>query len=532
MYPKDRDNYSTVRILHDDSAPRSMHFGEDFVDYKFPAGTRVLYPNLPMKPIENYGAAIRYALNHPEGDSLPLFAQLKPGMKVTIAIDDISLPLPPMATPDLRQVMLEIILQMLEDHGVEDYEMIIALALHRRMTDAEIKRMVGPKIFNQYHPHRLYNMDAEDQDNMVILGHTDQNEEVQIVRRVAESDLLIYVNINYVPMNGGYKSIGTGLSGYKAIRHHHNPETILKSDSYMDPDKSELYTRNIRQGKLLKEHLNIFHIETTINNKMYDDPLAFFALAEDDWTPGDQLKYKAIQAALKRLPRPFKRKVMSQVPAAYELIGVFAGETEAVHKRTLQKCWQQHCVRVEGQADVLVYGIPYVSPYSVNSILNPLLVRCMALGYFFNMYRNKPLVKKGGTIIVTHPCPDEFDPDFHPSYIEFFNRCLPQTRDSKRLAHHWEEEFAHNPNYAHMFSKGNAYHGVHPFYMWYWAENGQAHVGRVIVVGAENDHVPERLGWLTAKTMDEALDMARGFHGPSPEITLMHHPPFIVADMV
>ena len=104
-------------------------------------------------------------------------------------------------------------------------------------------------------------------------------------------------------------------------------------------------------------------------------------------------------------------------------------------------------------------------------------------------------------------------------------------RDSKRLAHHWEEEFANNPNYVEMFRRGNAYHGVHPFYMWYWAENGQHHVGDVIVVGAENDHVPARLGWRTARTMDEALDMARDNHGPSPEITLMHHPPFLVADV-
>ena len=34
---------------------------------------------------------------------------------------------------------------------------------------------------------------------------------------------------------------------------------------------------------------------------------------------------------------------------------------------------------VEGQADILIFGIPYISPYNVNSILNPLLVQVMAL---------------------------------------------------------------------------------------------------------------------------------------------------------
>lgn len=520
-----------VVYLDEDSLPRYLHYGEDFITHKFPAGTRVLYANPPMKPIANRGAAIRYALNHPEGDAKPLYAQLEPGMKVTVAIDDISVPLPPMRTPDIRQEVLEILMQMFADHGVEDVEMFMALALHRRMTPAEIKRCVGPKVFEAFWPDRLYNMDAEDPDQMAYLGETDQGEEVEIVRRAAESDLLVYVNVNYVPMNGGFKSIGTGMSGYRSIRHHHNPKTILASDSYMDPENSALYSSNERIGRLINDKLNIFHIETALNNKMYDDTMAFLATNEDTWSAADRIKFKSMQWALDKTPRGAKRSVMHKVPADYGLIGVYAGATEATHARTLEKCWQQHAVEVDGQADVVVYGIPFESPYNVNSIMNPLLVRVMALGYFFNMYRGKPLIKKGGTLIVTHPCYDEFDPDHHPSYIEFFNRVLTETRDSRKMAHHFEEEFANNPSYVEMFRRGNAYHGVHPFYMWYWAENGQAHVGDVIVVGAENEHVPERLGWRRANTMDEALDMARDNHGPSPDITMMHHPPYVIADV-
>ena len=119
----------------------------------------------------------------------------------------------------------------------------------------------------------------------------------------------------------------------------------------------------------------------------------------------------------------------------------------------------------------------------MNSILNPLLVQVMGLGYFHNMYRGKPVLKKGGVMILTHPCYDEFDHDQHPSYIEFFNRLLPETRDAMALRHKYEEEFAHNPSYIEMYRRGNAYHGAHPFFMWYWGENGRQHVGKVIVGG-------------------------------------------------
>ncbi len=519
-----------VRILDDDSLPRYMHYAEDFITYKFPEGTRVLYPKPPMAAIKNRRAAIRQALNNPEGGVEPLHTQLKAGMKVTIAVDDISVPLPPMKRPDLRQDMLEIIVEQLVENGVEDFEIVVALALHRRMSEAEIRRMVGDKIFDAYYPKKLYNMDAEDPDALVVLGQTDQNEDVQILKRAADSDLLIYVNINFVPMNGGFKSIGTGLAGYKGIKHHHNPETILKCKSYMDPKNSALYSSNERMGRFINETINVFHIETTLNNKMYDDSMMFLARAEDDWSPSDHMKFRSMQWALSKLPRKGKRALFHKIPADYGLIGVHAGPTEAVHEKTLEKCWQQHAVKIKGQADVLVYGIPFASPYNVNSILNPILVQVMALGYFFNMYRGMPVVKKDGTLIITHPCYDEFDPEHHPSYVEFFNRCLSQTNRTCELRK-WEEEFATNPNYVEMFRRGNAYHGVHPFYMWYWGENGRDHIGNVIVVGAENDHVPARLGWLTAKTMDEALEMARDFHGPNPDITMMHHPPFMVADV-
>jgi hypothetical protein len=60
--------------------------------------------------------------------------------------------------------------------------------------------------------------------------------------------------------------------------------------------------------------------------------------------------------------------------------GVNAGSTEAVHAKTLEKCFEQYMVPVEGQADVLVTGIPYISPYNVHAFLNPLLVQVLAEG--------------------------------------------------------------------------------------------------------------------------------------------------------
>ena len=186
---------------------------------------------------------------------------------------------------------------------------------------------------------------------------------------------------------------------------------------------------------------------------------------------------------------------------------------------------------VKGQSDILIVGVPFICPYNVNSIMNPILVQCTGLGYLFNMYRGKPLVREGGTIIVCHPLRDEFHPEHHPSYIEFFHRCLAETTEGAALEKKFEAEFARNPTYIHMYRYGNAYHGVHPLYMWYWGEPARQHVGRVIAAGCEDPAVAARLGWDAADSLDEAIAMATSDLGRSASITYLHLPPLVIADV-
>ena len=524
-------NHPSVAYIDKNSAPRLMFSGDKLIEVDMPVGTRVIYPNPPMEGLKDVDAAIRYAINHPY-NSEPLYAKLKPGMKVFIAIDDLSMPLPPMKRPDIRERVLTIVLKLLEEHGVDDYEMCIATAFHRRMTADEIRYMVGDKIFNKYYPDRLYNHDAEDMDNMEYIGTTDHGEEVELNKKAVNSDLLIYVNMNLVPMNGGHKSVSVGLCGYRSLKAHHNPGTLRKCDSYMDPNpqKSALRKSIMRMGRLANEHLNVFTIETTVNTRMFDKPLEFLAKNEDTFTKVEKLAAKALLKTLEKLPQKAREKIFQKVPSPYGVTGVFAGETEAAHVQTVKRSFEQYAVPVQGQADIVVCGIPYISPYNVNAFLNPLLVQVLAQGYFFNMYRGKPLVKKNGTMIITHPCTDYFDPEQHAPYIEFFHRLLPQTRDAMQL-HKMEEEFASNPTYIEMYRFGHAYHPAHPFFMWYWGEPGRQHVGRVIVVGADNNYVPEVLGYETAQNMQEALDMARDTAPASPDITMLHVPPILMADV-
>lgn len=517
----------------DSSTPPTLFWrGERFSLEKLPEGSRVIYAPEPIAPLKDPVAAIRHALTHPEGDSKPLPDLLFPGMKLTIAFDDISLPLPPMERPDIRQMIIECVLDLAAAAGVDDVELIVALALHRRMTEPELRHAIGDRVYDAFAPNGLLTQhDAEDPDALSHLGKTDKGEDVEINRRAAESDLLVYVNINLVAMDGGHKSVATGLASYKSLLHHHNPATMVASKSFMDQHRSELHSANWRMGRLIKEvGPTIFQIETTLNNDTFPEAFSFLQKREWEWNAKDRLAYLGSSAALNRTPARVARGIFHGIKAPHRMTSVQAGEVEAVHKITTANVWEQQGVVVEGQTDILTMGLPYISPYNVNSILNPILVACLGLGYFFNLYRNKPLVREGGVLIMTHPTQPEFNPVHHPSYIDFFEEVLTETTDPVVMSEEFEEGFATDPWYRHLYRTGHAYHGVHPFYMWYWCAHALNHLGGVIIVGGDTKTV-HRLGFRSATTLTDALEMATDIVGPSPTLTHLHAPPILMADV-
>jgi hypothetical protein len=452
-------------------------------------------------------------------------------MRLTIAFDDVSLPLPPMRAPDIRQRIIEAVLTMAAGAGVDDVQLIAANALHRRMTDAELKHIVGERVFRSFHPHGLLtNHDAEDHDNLLHIGLTDKGEDVEINRRAAESDLLVYVNVNLVAMDGGHKSVPIGLASYKSLRHHHNAKTMVASHSFMDHTKSHLHHSAWRMGKLLADHLNVFQIETTLNNDVFGPPYGFLQRREWEWSLRDQASMLAVRRGLSVAPKRVRHKMFHDLRSTYGLTGVNAGEVGAVHDRTIATVHRQQLVEVQGQSDVLVMGVPFLGPYNVNSTMNPILATCMALGYYFNSYRGQPVVRRGGVVIAYHPLTPDFNQLHHPSYVDFYEEILTESTDPLVVEEKYEQQFATDPWYIHLYRTSHAYHGVHPFYMWYWAAHAMDHVADVIWVGG-NRGAAKRLGFRAASSLSDALEMASSSVGPDPSITYLHNPPHLIADV-
>ena len=131
---------------------------------------------------------------------------------------------------------------------------------------------------------------------------------------------------------------------------------------------------------------------------------------------------------------------------------------------------------------------------------------------------------------MTHPTQPDFHPVHHPSYIDFFEQVLADTTDPKVMSEKWEKQYAEDEWYKHLYRTTYAYHGVHPFYMWYWGSHALKHCSRIIIVGGDPKTV-RRLGFVPASTMDDALEIASDVVGRAPTITHLHAPPLMVADV-
>jgi hypothetical protein len=511
------------------SAPTLFHAGERFSLERLPVGTRTVHAPPPVPALADVPGSIAAALDAPLGTD-PFDALLRPGMRLTIAFDDLSVPLPPMRAPDIRGLIIEQLVERAYRAGVDDIQLIAALALHRRMTPDELRHAVGERIFAAFHPDRLVNHDAEDPDGNVVIGDGPHGAPVTLNRRAAESDLLVYVHLVSAPLQGGPKSAAIGLGSYRSITAHHNPSSLRHSRSFMDPSRSELHERSNTQGDVIERVLPVFHVQATTDNRMYGGATSFLAKPTALWTRRDQAAFSAMKRATDRMPARARRAVFQRQLAPYGITSITAGAAAPVHHVTLERVAEQQAVRVEGQSDVVTSGLPYIGPYNVNSTLNPVLVMCLALGYFFNLYQGRPLVRQGGVLIFTHPVTREFHPVHHPSYIDFFEEVLAETTDPDEMHRRFERAYAEDEWYTHLYRTSYAYHGVHPFYMWYWGAHALEHTGDVIFVGGDRDAC-HRMGFRRADTMRDALEMAEQTVGRDPSITHFGCPPLFYAEV-
>ena len=298
----------------------------------------------------------------------------------------------------------------------------------------------------------------------------------------------------------------------------------------MQPSPTSM--RTARWGKIIAGTTPVFQIGIAMTQgAVPSGGLSFLERREPEWTPKDMVAAKLATVTSALLPGSTTRKFVHQMSSAHGVTAVAAGSVVATQHNVSEQIARQQVVAVDGQSDVVSIGIPATTPYSVDSLANPLLVAAQALALTFARTRNMPVVRAGGVAIIHHAMPWKFDPVRHPSYIDFFEQVLDDIKDPTLALAKYGETYADDSWYRHLYRTGNAFHGAHPLLLWQACAPALAHLGGVIVVGG---HVPsvKQLGFRPASTFQDALELAAEICDTArPTLTHLHAPPVLVTEV-
>jgi len=451
--------------------PVQMDYGENGTQIEVPENAYVVERKDPP-PLAHPKEALSKAIKDPIGMP-PIPELVRKGSRVMIGFDA-----PPRSGLP-RRLAISIILDELAKAGVSDRDvtLICGTGTQRKRTGKELRDNLGEEIFGRFWPHRLKSNDCS--ENLVYLGETDLGDYVEYNAAVAESDALFYLG-TVVPVNwGGFTGTGVviGLGSARSIESHHTEVIAHRESCHGDP-RTMLYIKHklaIHSQIEKATGKKIFYVDAATNAK--GEISAVFAghcpeILEPEWSQGE---------ALFRYPVP--------------------------------------------QADILVLGLPQKEIYG--STDNPLLLLTFA-AMVFRTWVNKPLIREGGVVIILAKSSGVIDERIRPSdreVIERFGNCFSALELSD-----YKEEFLTREDLIYRYRHCNAYHPIHPIWLFYEDQYLLDYPAKVIVAGEVNPGAIRQLGCTPAADFDQAWKMALDIVGSKPNVTVV--PRYFTRDRV
>ncbi len=354
-----------------------LKYGNEVVECYLPGAQKLELDQLPS--VDDAEQLVRRAMAEPIG-SAPLGQIVKPGERVAIVTSDVT-------RYTGSEIYLPILVAELNRLGIpdQDIEIIIALGIHRKQTEAEHRKILGPL----YGRLAVYDHECDDEGQLVDLGTTDSGISVQIFKRIVEADRVIVtgtIGFHYFAgFGGGRKALVPGTAGR---------ETCMAS------------------------HFAVFNPPEEGGKH----PLAVTGVLD-----GNPVHRNLLQAARKVEPDFLLNTVLSPEK---DILGVFCGDLELAHLAGCEMVRNLFQVEIDQAADLAVVSCGG-EPKDINFIQSQ-----KALDYGCRA------VKEGGTIILLAACRDGFG---YPTFYDWFRyQDLDQFEQALRADYQINGQTAHS----------------------------------------------------------------------------------------
>ncbi len=456
-----------------------FEYGQGVMSANLPDNTDVFIPGVTVPdpehiPEDKIEEETRKSILNPVGME-PLSKLAKKGSKVTIVFPDrVKGGEQPTSH---RKTSIKIILEELYKAGVEkkDILLICSNGLHRKNTKEEILGVLGKEIFNEFwYTHQIINHDSEDYDHLVDLGTTKRGDPVLMNKYVYDSDVAILIGHTqgnpYGGYSGGYKHCATGITHWRCIGSHHNPEVMHRKDFTPVSGHSLMRTKFNEIGE---------HMEECMGKKFF-----------------------CCDAVLDTK----SRQIQIDSGEAHE---VMARQWPVADKRTYVK-W------AEKKYDVLVFGMPQFFHYGEGMGTNPIMLM-QALSA--QVIRHRRIMSDKCVIICSSICNGYFHDELWPYTREMYDMFQKDFMNVLPDMDRVSEYFATNEEYIRKYRYTNAFHPFHGFSMIACGHIAEMNTSAIYIVGAQEPGYARGMGLKTRATFEEALeDAKRKYVGENPNI--------------
>lgn len=470
----------------------------------------LLAPPEPLDPIADVAAAVGEALRFPlSGPTLEELATR--GGRATIVVEPPSLPLPG-APQDPRRDALAAVLDELERAGMPAGRQTILVAggLGRRASRTDLEKLLRPERARAFRGEVVVH-DCED-ESLRPVGEA-EGLPLRASPSLLDADLVVTATAAETVLHGGPAAL-LASGGSAALR-------AAGAESLLEPATSSGWQLASALQGALGRSVPLIGVSLVLDHPRLEGRLRGYPWSAD---ARERVARSPLRVLLGSLPFSLRRRVLQASPRRLDAVAALAGPPSVAHVEALLRGVAVRSAALPEQLDAIVVPTPWKSPRQPREPLNPITASAVGLGLALRLWRDRPPLRRGGTIVLLHGFGRAFGHGPQAPYRALFaalrdDRAPGSLEDAERAA-------AEDARALAAYRAGQAPHPLLPFADWAGCAPALLRAGRVIVGACRDAGAARALGFVPSHSATAAVEMAREMAGGGSRLGVLLAPPY------
>lgn len=446
-----------------------------------PDRAEILVPPAPLDALRDVQAAVAEALRYPlSGEPLDRLAAR--GRRATVVVGPPLLPLPG-AADDPRRDALAAVLDELEAAGIspDDQTILVAGGLERRANRDELDWLLPPVRARDFRGTLVvHDCEADDLVPLEVSAAV----AVRVNPALLDTDVVVCLSAAETVLHGGPATLGAACGPAVA--------RTLQAESLLEPHSASGWEIAIAIEESLARQVAVIGV----------------SLVLDLPHPSRGFAHPLARLALNVLPEASRRRALNRTTRDLSAVAVMAGPPSVAHAEALIRGTTLRGIELDGTFDTIVIPIPWQDAHRPREAPNPVTVAALGLGLAMRLWRDRPPLTAGGTIVLVHP----FSRTIGHGPQAPYRAALGALREGPHTGSLVKAEALaiRDRKAIGAYRAGKAPHPRLPFADWASCTPALAHAGRVIVAGCRDASAARSLGFVPSHNLTTAVGMGLG----------------------